>query len=131
MQLLIISGTIGKDAELRKTGNGDPVLSWSLAVDNGKDKSGNRRDSTWYDCTLWGQRAEALERHITKGGKLTLQGRPSAREHNGKVYLGINVQELTFMGGGQERQAKPQYDQSPQGHHAPAGGYDDSSEVPF
>jgi len=79
--------------------NGDAVLGFSVAVDNGKDKSGNKRDATWFDCSIWGKRAESLERHITKGSKLTLTGRPTAREHNGKVYLGISVNDLTFMGG--------------------------------
>lgn len=99
MQTLIIAGTVGRDAELRRTNNGDPVLGFSVAVDNGKDKSGNKRDATWFDCSVWGKRAESLERHITKGSKLTLTGRPTAREHNGKVYLGIAVNDLTFMGG--------------------------------
>lgn len=99
MQVLIIAGNVGKNAELRRTNSGDAVLGFSLAVDNGKDKNGNKRDATWYDCSIWGKRAESLERHITKGTKLTLTGRPTAREHNGKAYLGISVNELTFMGG--------------------------------
>ena len=99
MQVLIIAGNVGKDAVLRRTNSGDAVLGFSLAVDNGKDRDGNKRDSTWYDCSIWGKRAESLERHITKGTKLTLTGRPTAREHNGKAYLGISVNELTFMGG--------------------------------
>lgn len=101
MQKLIIAGNVGKNAELRRTGNGEPVLGFSLAVDNGKDKNGNKRDTTWVDASIWGKRAEALERHITKGSKLTLIGRPTVREHNGKAYLGISVDDLTFMGGGQ------------------------------
>lgn len=120
MQLLTIAGNVGKDAELRRTGNGDAVLGFSLAVDNGKDKDGNKRPSTWFDCSLWGKRAEALERHITKGSKLVLTGRPTASAHDGKAYLGISVNELTFMGGGEPRE--------PQGG-APAGGYGD--EIPF
>jgi len=119
MQILIIAGNVGKDAVLRRTQNGDAVLSWSLAVDNGKDQQGNRRESTWYDCSLWGKRAEALERHITKGSKLTLQGAPSARAHEGKAYLGIRVQELTFMGGNQRDEGQRSggsYDQSPEGY---------------
>ena len=102
MQQLTIAGNVGKDPVLRRTQGGDPILSFSLAVDNGKDKQGNKRDATWYDCSLWGKRAEALERHISKGSKLVLTGRPTVRENNGKAYLGINISELTFMGGGQQ-----------------------------
>lgn len=124
MQMIMIAGNVGKDAVLRRTNSGDLVLGFSLAVDNGKDKDGNKRDATWYDCSIWGKRAEALERYITKGCKLTLTGRPTARAHEGKAYLRISVQELTFMGGGQERQEQPS--QPPQG-----GGPDMDSEIPF
>ena len=119
MQQLTIAGNCGKDAVLRRTNSGDAVLNFSLAVDNGKDKDGNKRDATWFDCSIWGKRAEALEQYITKGLKLTLTGRPTARAHEGKAYLGINVQDLTFQGAGQERQE-------------PAGGGPDmSDEIPF
>jgi single-strand DNA-binding protein len=101
MEMLIIAGTVGKDAELRRTNNGDAVLGFSVAVDQGKDKNGNKRETKWYDASLWGKRAESLQSYITKGTKLTLQGRPTAREHQGKVYMGIAVNDLTFMGGSQ------------------------------
>lgn len=129
MQLLVIAGNVGKDAVLRTTQNGDKVLGFSLAVDNGKDKP-----ATWYDCSIWGKRAESLERHITKGLKLSLSGRPSAREHDGKAYLGISVDNLTFMGGGQQREER-QNDGYGQGGYG--GGYgqqqsrDIDDEIPF
>lgn len=103
MELLIIAGTVGRDAELRNTQNGDAVLGFSVAVDQGKDRNGNKRDAKWYDCSVWGKRATALQGHITKGTKLTLTGRPTAREHNGKAYLGISVDQLTFQGGSQRQ----------------------------
>lgn len=137
MQILTIAGTTGRDAELRRTQSGDAVLGFSLAVDNGKDQNGNKRDATWFDCSIWGKRAESLERHITKGLKLTLTGRPTAREHNGKVYLGIRVNDLTFQGGGNQSrdQGGPgrggDYNQTPdRGYQAPpARDLDD--EIPF
>ena len=108
MEMLIIAGTVGKDAVLRRTQNDDAVLSFSVAVDQGKDKSGNKRDAKWYDASLWGKRAESLQSYITKGTKLTLQGRPTAREHQGKVYMGIAVNDLTFMGGVSHRDTSQQ-----------------------
>ena len=127
MQILTISGTVGKDAVLRRTQGGDAVLGFSLAVDNGKDKNGNRRESTWFDCAIWGKRAESLERHITKGLKLSLSGRPTARCHNDNAYLGIAVNELTFMGGGSS-QGNSGYSEQSSGHSAPV---DLDSEIPF
>lgn len=100
MQILTIAGNVGKDAVLRET-NGDPVLNFSLAVDNGKDKEGQSRAATWFDCSIWGKRATALSGHIVKGTKLALSGRPTCRAHDGKAYLGITVDNLTFQGGTQ------------------------------
>lgn len=131
MQQLIIAGTVGRDAELRQTQNGDAVLGFSLAVDNGKDAQGNKREATWFDCSLWGKRAQALAAHIRKGDKLTVTGRPGAREHNGKVYLQCSVNDLTFQGGNRrEEQPRAQggYGGAPAGG-APAGGMED--EIPF
>jgi single-strand DNA-binding protein len=130
MQQLTIAGNVGKDAELRRTGNGDAVLGFSVAVDNGKDKNGNKRDSTWFDCSIWGKRAESLERYITKGTKVVLTGRPTAREHNGKAYLGISVNDLTFMGGNSQGERRQDNYQAPE---QPAQqGFDDRlDDVPF
>ena len=127
MELLIIAGTVGKDAELRRTNNGDSVLSFSVAVDQGKDKNGQKRDAKWYDASIWGKRADSLQSYITKGTKLTLQGRPTAREYQGKIYMGIAVSELTFQGGSQQGGGSPA--QGDYREPAVAGGIDD--EIPF
>jgi len=103
MNSLTIAGTLGRDAELRRTQGGDAVVGFSVAVDNGKDKNGQKRDATWFDCSLWGKRGEALAQYLKKGTKVALQGRVSAREHNGKAYLQLSVSELTFQGGGEQR----------------------------
>ena len=126
MQVLTIAGTLGRDAELRETPSGESVAGFSVAVDNGKDKSGNRRDATWYDASLWGKRGQGLAQYLTKGTKVTITGRPTAREHNGKVYMGVSVDQITLQGGGQDRQPA-----SGDGYGAPAQGFEDSSEIPF
>lgn len=141
MQKLFIAGNVGKDATLRRTQSGDAVLGFSVAVDNGKDQQGNRRESTWYDCSIWGKRAESLERHITKGLKLSLIGRPTARQNDGKVYLGMSVDDLTFMGGGNQGNQQGGYGGVQQqgggygGGGQPSnsgGGYDiDGDSIPF
>lgn len=96
MQITHIAGNVGNVKEVRDVG-GDKVLNFSVAVDNGKDKSGEKREPTWYDCALWGKRAESLAPYIQKGSKLALSGRPGARAHEGKAYLSLTVNELTFM----------------------------------
>ena len=109
MLTMTIAGNVGKDAVLRNTQGGDPVLGFSIAIDGGKDKNGNKRDSTWVQCNVWGKRAESLNGHITKGTKLVVSGRPGVDVYEGKGRLTLSVQDLTFMGNAKERT-----DQEPQ-----------------
>lgn len=135
MQTLIIAGNVGKDAKLRQT-SGDDVLSFTLAVSNGKDKDGNERPPTWYDCSVWGKRASALEQYVTKGTKLCLRGRPTAREYEGKAYLGITVDDLTFMGrsgegSGGSRRERDEEGTSERTSKPKAGQQSLDDEIPF
>jgi len=100
---MTIAGNVGKDAQLRTTQGGDPVLGFSIAIDNGKDKNGNKRESTWVQCNVWGKRADSLSSHIVKGTKLVVSGRPGVDVYEGKGRLTLSVQDLTFMGGTKER----------------------------
>ena len=141
MQITHIAGNVGNVKDLKTVGN-DEVLNFSIAVDNGKDKQGEKREATWYDCALWGKRAASLAPYITKGSKLVVSGRPSARAHEGKAYIGLTVNELTLMsskadnerrsegGGGSSDgyqepvKAKPDYDDSDIPFLTMAGHYD-------
>jgi len=133
MQTVSLAGNVGKDAKLNSGRDGEKVLNFSLAIDNGKDK-----DATWWDCALWGKRAESLERYVTKGSKIAVSGRPSVRVHEGKAYLGVTVDQITLQGGGERRDshhsddrpsggAKPSQSGGP-GSYQPGGRDDD---IPF
>jgi single-strand DNA-binding protein len=108
MLTMTIAGNVGKDAVLRNTQGGDPVLGFSIAIDGGKDKNGQKRDSIWVQCNVWGKRAESLSSHITKGTKLVVSGRPGVDVYEGKGRLTLSVQDLTFMGGAKERSEQEQ-----------------------
>ena len=120
---MTIAGTVGKDAVLRKTNNGDAVLGFSIAVDNGKDKNGNKRETTWVSCSIWGKRAESLEQYITKAKKMVLTGRPSVSVYEGNGSLTLSVHDFTFMGGGDR-------DEAPRQHEEPRNDINDD-EIPF
>lgn len=131
MQKITLAGTVGKDAVLRNA-SGEPVLGFSLAVNNGKDRSGNEIPSTWFDCSIWGKRAEAVARFITKGTRITVEGKLTTREHEGKTYLGCKVSDFTLQGGGQQREDAPSRDSggaSQGGGYSAPGGMDD--DIPF
>jgi single-strand DNA-binding protein len=109
MLTMTIAGNCGKDAELRRTQSGDSVLGFSIAVDNGKDKDGNKRDSTWVKCSIWGKRADSLADYIKKGSKLVVTGRPGVDVYEGKGQLTLSVQDITFMGGNQREERREEH----------------------
>ncbi len=116
---MTVAGNVGRDAQLRRTQGGDPVLGFSVAVDMGKDKNGNKRDAVWVNCSIWGKRAESLETYITKGTKLVLTGRPGVNVYEGKGSLTLSVNDLTFMGGSQQQRSDEDrggYDEPPRDH---------------
>ena len=128
MEMLAIAGNIGRDPELRTAGQNE-VLGFSVAVDQGKDTNGNKRDAKWFDCSIWGKRARALEPYLRKGLKVSLTGRVSAREHNGKAYLQVSVDQITMQGDGQRRDDRSEgYGGSPQREPVDPGF---SDTIPF
>lgn len=95
MNVFTAIGRVGRDAVLRQSGD-TPVAGWSLAVDAGY---GDRKTTTWVDCSLWGKRAEALAEKIRKGDRLGVSGELSTREHDGKTYVTLKVSEVTLLAG--------------------------------
>lgn len=131
MKNITIAGNIGKDAEIRSTGNGDKVAGFTVAVDDGW---GDSKRTLWFDVSIWGARAEKLAPMLTKGGKVCVSGDLSTREHNGKTYLTIRASEITLQSARQDRdgQGKPSSGAdraSVAGYAPPRDAMDD--EIPF
>jgi len=129
MKNIVIAGNIGKSAEIRNAGQ-SKVTGWTVAVDDGW---GDKKTTIWFDCNWWGTRGEKVAPYIQKGGKITVSGELSKREHEGKTYLTVNVSDVTLQSKGDRRQsggASGGYDQSPQGR-TPANQDIDDSEIPF
>lgn len=133
MQFITIAGNIGKDAETRQTQSGS-VTSFSVAVSAGRDS-----ETTWYRCSLWGQRGEKLAGYLTKGNKVTVAGTLQAGLYDGKLDMKVNVSEVALQGGNQAGQSAPQQgrQQSGQGSRGSAAPgaqrFDDDldDDVPF
>lgn len=96
-------GNLGRDAEGKTVGSGKSVTNFSLAT-KGRGKDG---PTVWVDCSLWGARGESLRPYLVKGSKVAVIGTLSTREHNGKTYLQVDVQELELLGGKPESASAP------------------------
>ncbi len=117
MKIITIAGNVGKDAVVRRTGNGDAVAGFSVAVTDRK------KDTTWFDVSVWGKRGETLAQYITKGSKITVIGELSTREHEGKTYLSVNASEIALQ---DSRTAGDDYREK-----TPTQDLDLDMEVPF
>jgi single-strand DNA-binding protein len=73
---VVISGNLVKDYELKKTKNGSFIGRLVVAVDSRKkNEAGEWEDyPNYFDCSIFGTRAEALEPLLTKGLLVTVQG---------------------------------------------------------
>lgn len=132
MKNVTIAGRLGKDAELRRTQSGDPVLSFSVAVDDGY---GQNKRTLWFDCSVWGKRGEALADHLSKGSAVAVSGDLSTREYEGKTYLTVRVNELTLQGSKSDRQdSQPRQQSYAEASGAYSGGGSaglDDDLIPF
>lgn len=88
-------GRCGKDAVTRFTPNGKAVTGWSVAIDSG---FGDSKTTTWLDCSAWGERYSKIAEYIHKGDRIGIAGEIGTREHEGKVYVTLNVREVTLLG---------------------------------
>lgn len=99
MNSITIAGRIGKQPEMRSLQDGTHVLSFSVADDQGRD-----RQTIWWNCALFGKRAEALQQYLNKGGHVTVSGRVTQREYTDKsgqqrrVY-DVRVDDISLQGG--------------------------------
>nr|DAH61222.1 MAG TPA: Single strand binding protein [Caudoviricetes sp.] len=99
-----ISGNLTRDPELRVTAGGMQVLSLGVAVN---DRRKNPQTGEWedvpnfVDCTMFGTRAEAVSRYLSKGTKVAIEGklRYSSWEREGqrRSKLEVIVDEIEFM----------------------------------
>jgi single-strand DNA-binding protein len=86
-QQIIISGNVGKDAELR-TVRDSQVLSFNVGVKNGFGKDAG---SVWYRCSLWGKAAESFSGSLKKGTKVFITGDLVHDEYEGKPQFNVRV----------------------------------------
>ena len=82
---IIIMGRLTRDPELRRTGSGVAVASFTLAVDRDfSPKDGGERETDFIDCVAWRQTGEFVSKYFTKGRMAVVSGRLQIRNWNDK-----------------------------------------------
>ena len=130
---VVISGNLTRDPELRSTAGGTAVLNLGVAVN---DRRKNAQTGEWedypnfIDCVMFGSRAEAISRYLTKGTKVAIEGKLRYRswesqqgEKRSKVEVAVD--EIEFMSSRDSGGAGAPADRGP------APDLPDDDEIPF
>ena len=82
---ITIMGRLTRDPELRRTGSGIAVASFTLAVDRDfAPKDGGERETDFIDCVAWRQTGEFVSKYFTKGRMAVVSGRLQIRSWTDK-----------------------------------------------
>ena len=149
---IVIMGRLTRDPEIRRTGTGIAVASFSLAVDRdfgGRD--GGERETDFIDCVAWRQTGEFVSKYFTKGSMIVVSGRLQIRGWTDKdgnkrrsaevvadnVYFGESKRSAEgntayggnpYGGSSYSAPAAPSYGGN--NYSAPAGGYGAPASAP-
>ncbi len=130
---VILLGNLGADPELRMTNGGTAVLNLRLATSESYlDRNKQRQERTeWHRVVVWGRRAEALGKILTKGDRILIEGalRTSSyedRDGHKRYTTEIVANNVVLSGGGRGGTGRPgtaDFGPPPSGG---GGGYDDA-----
>jgi single-strand DNA-binding protein len=143
VNVVVITGNLTKDPELRSTGGGTSVCEMRVAVNSRrKDQSGQWVDKpNYFDVVVFGAQGENCANYLSRGRPVAVEGRLDWREWEAKEGGGkrqavqIIANSVQFLGsrdggggpggnggggGGQQQQQQPQQSYSPQQSDVPA-----------
>lgn len=130
---ITIMGRMTKDPELRRTGSGVAVASFTIACDRDRAPEGQEKETDFIDCVAWRNTAEFVDKYFSKGRMIVVSGRlqirPWTDKEGNKRRSAEIVADNVYFGDskkddGQQAQNQPQYGgyQAPQ-YNAPPQSY--------
>jgi single-strand DNA-binding protein len=150
INVVVVTGNLTSDPELRETGGGTPVCKLRIAVNSSrKTPEGNWEEKpNYFDVTVWGAQGDNCAQYLSKGRPVAIDGRLRWREWEAKDGSGkrqgvdIVADSVQFLGGRQDGENgggrfTPQsdvpadtadFDRAPAGAGAGTGSDDD---IPF
>ena len=101
---IVVMGRLVRDPELRRTGNGIAVASFTLACERDiAPKDGGNREVDFIDCVAWRQTGEFVSKYFIKGQMAAVSGRLQIRpwkdkDGNDRRTAEILVDHVYFCG---------------------------------
>ena len=82
---IIIMGRFTRDPELRRTGSGTAVTSFSLACDRDFKSQSGEKETDFIDVVAWKSTAEFVSKYFSKGRMAVVEGRLQIRDWTDKA----------------------------------------------
>ena len=101
---IVIMGRLTRDPELRRTGSGLAVASFSVAVDRDwPNKETGEKETDFINCVAWRQKGEFVSKYFTKGSMIVVSGRLQMRDWtdkdgNKRITAEVVAEEVYFGG---------------------------------
>jgi len=111
---IVLMGRLTRDPELRQTGSGKSVASFSIAVDRDRKSADGEKETDFIDVIAWRNTAEFVSKFFTKGKLAVVSGRLQIRSWTDKdgnkrrtaevvaenVYFGDSKKDTADSNGG-------------------------------
>ena len=142
---IVIMGRLTRDPEVRRTGSGLPVASFTLAVDRDFAPKNEKPETDFIDCVAWRQTGEFVGKYFSKGSMAVVSGRLQIRgwtdKYGNKRRTAEIVADSVYFGSSKKDTAD-----AGQGYGAPDAGQtygappaasdyamleDDDAQLPF
>ena len=128
---IIAMGRIVRDIELRRTGSGIAVASFTIACDRDRAPEGQEKETDFIDCVAWRNTAEFIEKYFKKGRMIVVSGRLQIRgwtdKEGNKRRSAEIVADSVYFGDSKkdddQPQIQPQYGAPAPQYGAPPQGY--------
>ena len=124
MSVLVVTGRIGKDAEVRETQGGTKVVSFSIADDIGW---GDKKRTNWIKAAMFGERGVKVAPYLTKGSIVQVAGEADVeawlKDGEPRAAIKLTVNDVKLFGGSKKDDDAPR-------NSGPARGREDD-DIPF
>lgn len=132
LNTITISGRLVSDPELRRTGGGVSVASFTLAVERDYKDASGQRETDFIPCVAWRQTGEFASNYFSKGQQAIATGRLQMRrwtdkDGNKRTTSEVVAEHVYFCGG--KAEGKPASVTPPGEDFAELDGTDD--DLPF
>ena len=91
---VVLVGRLTRDPDLRSTGSGISVASFTLAVDRNYSNKQGEREADFINCVIWRKGAEVFSNYTSKGSLVGIEGRIQTRSYDDKDGKRVYVTEV-------------------------------------